>query len=620
MSRFAFPRFRHKHLPILLGVLLLILVHFGSHTSAFAAGGFTRPFTYVADQQDLGVLLMSFARSQGLGASMSAGVAGKVSGRFTAIAPDKFLQAMQAAFGVSWYRLGDVLHFYNETEMTRAFITPRVMTAERMFSLLRESSVFSPQLPASLAPDGNMIVISGPPEYLSQVKNAVAAFERSQAETTVMRVFPLKYAWAEDMTISSMDKTVTIPGVAAILRAMLTGSPTSASRFSQESATVDKLGGTGLAAQGKEKEPTADSVQEGPAVTPGAGAGIMADPRVNAVLVHDAEYRMPYYEKVIADLDKPVELIEIHAAIVDIDTNFKRDLGITYQGADPGGKWGFGGEFSSSDARFNPLPVLGAPAGAGLSVSTIYTMGADYFLARIQALEQEGEARMLGRPSVLTVDNVQATLENTNTYYIQVQGYQTVDLFKVEAGTVLRVTPHIIREPSGEALIKLAVNVQDDQNDDEPSTTVGAIPPIKQTKINTQAIVGEGQSLLIGGYYYEQKGRDESGIPILKDIPLIGNLFKTTSKSSKRMERLILITPRVIDLKNPPAIPPRVDDPAMRRSAVQADYSERPPLRAKGGCSHRASAKPAQPVYSPQDTPLPSEESQPLSSTVRGAP
>ena len=198
---------------------------------------------------------------------------------------------------------------------------------------------------------------------------------------------------------------------------------------------------------------------------------------------------------------------------------------------------------------------------------------------------------MLGRPSVLTVDNVQATLENTTTYYIQVGGYQTVDLFKVEAGTVLRVTPHIIRDAAGRVTIKLAVNVQDDQNTGGGTTTSAfmPIPPIKQTKINTQAIVGAGQSLLIGGYYYEQKGTTDSGIPILMSIPVFGHLFKTTDKTTKRMERLILITPKVVDLNNLPETPSHLDDPAFHRSPTQDNYVDRKPAPAPG-CTKRYSA------------------------------
>lgn len=569
--------------------------------------GFSGAYTHYAEQEDLTALLMDFARSQGLGAAFSPGVTGTVSGRFDAIAPDKFLQGMRAAFGVQWYRLGTTLHFYHEAESSRIFISPRVMSADALFQMMRQSSVLSPQLPAELMPGGGMIVVSGPQGYLDQISAAVTAFEEAQTGNFGMRVFPLKYAWAEDISVNSMDKTVTLPGVASILRAMVTGAPSSATRVTQEPATVDKLSGTGLVAQGRP-----DAARQQPArqqaAQPQAGqeggqnaqkVSIMADPRVNAVIVHDAVYRMPYYESVIHDLDKPVELVEIHAAIVDIDSEFKRDLGVTYQGAaGTGQRWAGGGELSTGSDKFNPLPVPGSPSGNGLTLSTIYTMGSDYFLARINALEKSGEARMLGRPSVLTVDNVQATLENTSTYYIEVQGYQAVDLFKVEAGTVLRVTPHIIRKEGEPSSIKLVVNVQDDQNDGGTTTSstkpTTAIPPIKQTKINTQAIVGGGQSLLIGGYYYEQKSTSDEGIPILMNIPVLGHLFKTSGKTSKRMERLVLITPKVVRLDELPPPPQRLDDPTFHRTPTQGDYSERvpaPPVRkGGGGCSRNTEA------------------------------
>ena len=302
---------------------------------AFAVqGGFSRPYTHYADDEDLTVILTNFARSQGLGASFSPGVVGKVSGRFDAVPPETFLKGMQAAFGVTWYRLGSTLYFYSESELSRTFITPRAMTAERLYQMLRQSAVFSPQLPATLAPGGAMIVVSGPPTYLAQISAAVTAFEEAQITNFVMKVFPLKYAWAEDMSVNSMDKTVTIPGVASILRAMVTGSPNSATRVTQDTATVDKLSGTGLIAQGRmtpvAPDAPAPAAQQGGQAAPqnATQVNIMADPRVNAVLVNDAEYRMPYYAKVIADLDRPVELVEIHAAIVDIDSDFKRDLGV----------------------------------------------------------------------------------------------------------------------------------------------------------------------------------------------------------------------------------------------------------------------------------------------------
>ena len=121
--------------------------------------------------------------------------------------------------------------------------------------------------------------------------------------------------------------------------------------------------------------------------------------------------------------------------------------------------------------------------------------------------------------------------------------------------------------------------------------------PSQQTKINTQAIVAEGQSLLIGGYYFETQSDNDSGIPALKNIPILGGLFGTTGKKHQRMERLILITPRIVRMDKAPEIPIRVDDPRFSRTPTQADYTERAPLaRPVGGCARRAELAPATPV------------------------
>ncbi len=560
------------------------------------------PYTHYSEREPLTTLLADFARSQGLAASFSAGVQGVVNGRFDQMEPSQFLAGMQSAYGVTYYRLGNTLYFYNEDETNRTFITPHAMSAGRLFTLLEGANVLAPELPAELLPTEEMIVVSGPAGSLEQIMRAVHAFESSQTSQFGMRVFPLKYAWAEDITVDSMDSTLTVPGVASILRAMITGRGTSATRVVQNSATVQSLGGTGLASVGSVTENTTEintSSQTAANAQTGHSVNIMADPRVNAVLVQDALYRMPYYAEVIADLDKPVELVEIHAAIVDIDASYQRDLGVNLLGSlDVGGGLSVGGSSVSttaSETLTSSSGLLDGLASGGGSLSTIYREGADYFLARVEALEQNGEARMLGRPSVLTVDNVQASLENTSTYYIQVAGTETVDLFKVEAGTILRVTPHIIHEEGKPVAIKLAVTVQDEQGDDSDTTTTNSgLPPIKQTKINTQAVVGAGQSLLIGGYYYEQQVEGEEGVPGLKDIPLLGYLFKTKTKYTKRMERLILITPRVISIDELPEMPSHIDESKFHRSPTQDNYEAREPTmpEAEGGCSRSQEPKP----------------------------
>ncbi len=595
-----------KCLSYICSVACLALLLFCVVPDADAAPGsvqFRQPFSRYANQDPLPAVLLDFAQTQGYRAVVVPGVEGVLSGRFDAVPPGTFLDGLRAAFGVSWYTLGNTIYFYPEAQSTRMFISPRATQPEALFDALRSSGVLSPELSAELAPGGQMIIVYGPPNYLNEVRDAVAAFEETLISNVAMRVFPLKYAWADDITITSMDNTITVPGVASILRSMITGESSSSSRVTQSSATADNLLGTGMAAQGGDIQPAPRAQLSAGAQVGGVFVNVMADPRVNAVLVTDAEYRMPYYEQVIADLDQPVELVEIHAAIVDIDVDYTRELGVSYQGVgSSGNNWGGTGSLSPDGSNFVPYPPAGEVTGSGLNLSTIYSHGSDYFIARIHALEEQGEARMLGRPSVLTVDNVQATLENTSTYYIKIEGYQAVDLFKVEAGTVLKVTPHIIRHEGRPDSIKLAVTVQDNQNTDE-TVTIGEIPPVKQTKINTQAIIGEGQSLLIGGYYFEEVRDNDSGIPILMNIPLLGYLFKDTSTKTRRMERLIMITPRVIKLDELPTVPEQADEGSFLVAPGQADYNYREPepRPVRGGCSRKTPA----PVPAPAPTPAP---------------
>jgi type III secretion protein C len=399
-----------------------------------------------------------------------------------------------------------------------------------------------------------------------------AALDQARPARTVMRVFRLKHATADDQVVNSLGRTVTIPGVATILRGLLTGqSGPVGAQVVPDRATVEKLKGSGLRAQGRESDPDP---------LPGnldAPLSIMADPRVNAVVIQDLADRMPYYERVIADLDQEVHLVEIHAAIVDIDTDFRRDLGIAWQGG--GERWDVGsGEISPQDGL-----------AGGLGMSTIYNRGARFFLSRIQALERDGEARMLGRPSVLTADNQEATLENITTYYIPLTGEREVDLFKVETGTVLRVTPHIIENPARPPAIRLSVTVQDDQGAvDAERISPDATLPIKQTKINTQAVIEAGQSLLIGGYYHEERRQGETGVPGLMRVPAAGNLFKTSGRGTRRLERMVLITPRVVRLGEVNTPPDFLDEPSFSRSPTQADYESREPtVPPAGGCRRR---------------------------------
>jgi len=586
-------------------------------------------FSHYAEQAPLVDVLETFARTQGLRAAFTPNVKGEVSGMFSDMSPDEFLAAAYSAFGVEWYLMDDVLHFYVRRDLERRMVYLTASTPTRMRDILTRAGLLSPQLPCVADDDDRVLSFSGPVEYAEGVAAAVAAYETAFRNDQVVRVFFLKHAWADDTELGSGSDKKVIPGVATILSEMVMdqragdsqlamGSGAGAAvretipplpeeqqllrmqdgeavkilealrRRAKEQMELDRRVASPLNTQTRAL-PTAPIVELAPR--------ILADSRSNAVIVRDSAYRMPYYEKTIAELDKPLQLVELHAAIVDVDVDYSSSLGVKWGGSGHGGPYtstGGGVGLPSLDATANQVPLPSdlpnALIGDGLTLSTVYSFGTDYFMAQINALESNGKGRVLGRPSVLTIDNTSARLEASTTFYIRVVGTEVVDLREVSSGTVLDVTPHIIEYDDKPAQIKMAITVEDGGDPSTGSTTSDIPAVVKKTTIRTQGIVSEGQSLLIGGYFYEQLKDDQTGVPVLMDLPALGALFRTKTKTSQRMERLILISPRLLTLDESSNVPKELNqlgfaaDPASPNFVTPGTAANAPK---PGGCAVR---------------------------------
>jgi type III secretion protein C len=142
----------------------------------------------------------------------------------------------------------------------------------------------------------------------------------------------------------------------------------------------------------------------------------------------------------------------------------------------------------------------------------------------------------------VTLSNVEALFDSNQTFYVRVAGREEVDLFNVSAGTSLRVTPNVFRD-GDRWRIRMMVGVEDGRVTEQ---TVDAIPIVDRSTINTQALILEGESLLIGGMTRELRDRKADKVPVLGDLPVVGALFRNRTDTSQRIERLILITPRLI--------------------------------------------------------------------------
>ena len=190
-----------------------------------------------------------------------------------------------------------------------------------------------------------------------------------------------------------------------------------------------------------------------------------------------------------------------------------------------------------------PFVDLGAPdATSGFAVGFTST---DLFLtAELSALESSGEGEVVSQPKVITGDKQKATVKRGTEipYQEGAASGATTTAFK-EAVLKLDVIPNIT--PDDRILLDLVVN-QDSVGDLVPSGNGGFIPTIDTTELMTQVLVGNGETVVLGGVFKNEDLTKVEKVPVLGDIPYLGTLFKNTASTQQKSETLIFITPRIL--------------------------------------------------------------------------
>lgn len=543
-----------------------------------------RQVQLTAREQPLASFVQDFFGRLDIPVAVSPAVRGAVNGHFAGPA-ERIWRGLVRSYNLVEYFDGAVLHVYAPGEIGTRTLPVAPGVAERVRRAVADLGLTDPRNTMRLTREGTLVA-SGARRFLEQVEEIArgqSASERA-ALPAGFRVFYLRYAWAQDVTIAFGGRQVVLPGVASIVRALMTRQ--SRSRVapvmleSPGAATVPGL--RGLRQPGTLGLPMADAGQPSAPVlaalngtaaardegAPAAGVPlpvpetglerVEADQRLNAVVVRDLPERLPQYEQLIAALDIEPQMLEIEATIIDLRTDRLRELGINWRATRGRASLLFG-RGDASDLRLAPgtTPDQITPSGQGGFVSLVLG-GANEFLARISALQEQGAARIVSNPQVMTLSNVEAVFDNSSTFYVRVAGRDDVDLFNVSAGTTLRVTPHVFKD-NGQVRIKMLVSIEDGTLGER---TVDTLPVVNRSAINTQALIGEGQSLLVGGLVREASGDDASKVPGLGDVPLVGALFRNTAQRSERVERLFLIQPRLPGASRSPGTTPTAAVPA----------------------------------------------------------
>jgi type III secretion protein C len=541
-------------------------------------------YYHFAQNQSLEDLIRDFTAIQGVDVVINSPLSGTVNGIFEGIPPVEFWDNLSKAYNLSWFYDGSILYVYPGSSISTQVIAMTPHEGSSLKAVVGEMDFASSSCSLRYMPATKMMVMSGPPRFLEVVHGLLDSIQTNTIQNftdeTVVQVFPLKYAFAYDVSLSvGAGDGVTIEGIATLLQRILSG----INSVPQTSQEVVCLGGGGSSQpvegvlQRKEgsrqpaEEPRADgrgtvkkpsvaaksdgkvdkkpSDGQGNSSAAGGDGGnpmrtphitsITYDARLNAVIVRDHRDLMPFYQSLIERFDIPTRTVEIQVAIVDVDVGHSREIGIDVVRFLNGGSeltW----RPSISDAELDNRKIN---FFAKLNSASL---GAD-IAARLKALEGIHAAKTLSRPSVLTLDNLAAVISRSDETYVSVAGAYAADLFTVSASVALRVIPHIIEvereDGQTERQIKLFVSIEDGAMD-----VAGAMPAVSSSQINTQTVLLEGQSLVVGGYYKERHNTARRGVPILQDIPLIGRLFSVNGAESTTVERLFIISPRIIEL------------------------------------------------------------------------
>ena len=282
---------------------------------------------------------------------------------------------------------------------------------------------------------------------------------------------------------------------------------------------------------------------------------VIAEPRTNQLFVTDIPSRLEQVQVFIGKLDIAVRQVLIEARIVEASDTFGRSLGVRLGG----GMIGASGALSNGNTNVSlgtnygataadtsgnfvsfPASTLGVANNAASFAVSIFNAAANRFLnLELSALEADGKGKIVSSPRVVTADQVKALIEQGTEFpYQTATSSGATSLAFRKANLKLEVTPQIT--PEGNIILDLDVN-----KDSRGETTAAGIA-IDTKHIKTQVLVENGGTVVIGGIFTLEETNNETKVPLLGDVPYLGNLFKSRERTSRKQEMLVFITPKMI--------------------------------------------------------------------------
>jgi type IV pilus assembly protein PilQ len=264
---------------------------------------------------------------------------------------------------------------------------------------------------------------------------------------------------------------------------------------------------------------------------------VSIDKTNNMIVMSDVARSIKRAKEIVQKLDRVTPQVLIEARIVEASNNFSRELGVSLSGT-----YGPAGNEYTRDFSFTATnPPISSLGSLGINFSkltgTPWTLG-----ATIEAAESEGQVKIISSPKILALDNTLAKIKQGVAYpYRKLDADGNTTIVLEDIALELEVTPHVTPDDR----ISMQITVKNN----EVGPVINNELSFTTKEANTELLVNDGDTVIIGGIRKSKENRDESGVPGLMKIPVLGWLFKTKAKEQQLDELLIFITPKIVKLE-----------------------------------------------------------------------
>jgi type IV pilus assembly protein PilQ len=271
---------------------------------------------------------------------------------------------------------------------------------------------------------------------------------------------------------------------------------------------------------------------------------VSVDERNNQIIITDIAAKIREAKELVKRIDKVTPQVIIEARVVEVSSSFSRELGIEWNTQ-------YGPGYNSNlDVDATGSMAMNFPVTSNSSVGFSFSRvdGIPFMLnAKLNALETNGNGKILSAPKILTLDNKKAMIkQGIEVPYLERDDSGGSSVHFKEVDLLLEVTPHVTPDD------RISMSIFITKND--MTGTFEGVPVISTNEAETELLINDGDTIVIGGIIKSTKTEDESGFPILSQIPLLGWFFKNQTKTDKSNELLIFMTPRIVQLEQREAV------------------------------------------------------------------